>query len=132
MANYGSKDTIIELTDASAVYHDISAHVRTFNGIDVENLTQEVHGFGETWVKNLWTGMSKVNDITFEGFYSDTTNTPAQLYARGALRSLRVTWGGGKTTTTDVIMSKFSRDPKLGELTHYKMVLKPASDLVDA
>jgi hypothetical protein len=132
MAQHGSIDTIIELTDASAVYHDISVHVRTFNGIDVENLTQEVHGFGQSWVTNLWTGMSKVNDITFEGFYNDTTGTPAQLYARGALRSLRVTWGGGKTSTVDVIMSKFSRDPKLGELTHYKLVLKPASDMVDA
>ena len=129
---YGSKDTILELTDASAVYHDISAQVRTFNGVDVENLTQEVHGFGETWVKSLWTGMSKVNDITFEGFYNDTTDTPAQLYARGALRSLRVTWGGGKTTTTDVIMAKFSRDPKLGELTHYKMTLKTSGAPTEA
>jgi hypothetical protein len=132
MSVFGSKDLIIEVTDASAVYHDISVHVRTVSGIDVENMTQEVHGFGDTWVKNLWTGMSKVNDITLEGFYNDTTDTPAMLYARGALRSIRFTWGGGKTTTTDVIMSKFSRDPKLGELTHYKMTLKPASDLAEA
>jgi hypothetical protein len=132
MPRYGSKDLIIELTDASAVYQDISVHVRTVSGFDVENLTQEVHGFGQTWVTNLWTGMSKVADITLEGFYDDTTGTPATLYARGALRSLRFTWGGGATTTTDVILAKFSRDPKLGELTHYKLTLKPASDTVDA
>jgi hypothetical protein len=131
MANYSSQNVVIELKDSGGTYRDISQHVRTCNGIDIENLTTETHAFGDSWIENSWTGMSKVNDITLEGIYDDAANTPATLYSRGASRDFRITWGGGKQTYLTTIMAKFSRDPKLGELTHYKMVLKPASSLTE-
>lgn len=128
MANYGSSSLVIELSDSGDTLRDISQQVRTVNGVDIENMTTESHGFGDSWVENLWTGMSKIADITLEGFYNDASNTPATLYARGATRRIKFTWGGSKTTEVPVIMSKFSRDPKLGDLTHYKLTLKTSGE----
>jgi hypothetical protein len=54
MANYASKDTLIELTDGADALKDISAAVRTINGITIEALTQESHGFGKTWLESLF------------------------------------------------------------------------------
>jgi len=124
MSKYGSNSLKLELSDATDVLVDISHEVRTFNGIEIENLTTESHGFGDSWVENTWTGMKKLADITLEGFYDDASNTPVALYAAGALRRLKVTWGGGKSTEVPVMMAKFDRDPKLGDLTHYKIMLK--------
>jgi hypothetical protein len=126
MANYASKDTLIELTDGADALKDISAAVRTINGITIEALTQESNGFGKTWLESLTTGMAKVDPIQIDGFYDDAANTPSTLWARGASRRLRVTYGGGKSTTVPVIMQKFSRNPINGSLTSFSMTLLPS------
>lgn len=130
MAKYASKDTVIKLSDGVGggvgTLQDISQHVRSINGIEIESLSQESHAFGDSWVEVLGTGMSKVNPITIEGFYDDSANTPATLWGRGETRNLEVTYGGGKKSTVNVVMQKFSRTPVLGEITKYSMTLLPS------
>ncbi len=134
MANYASKHLKLELADSGDVLRDISSFVRSFNGIDIESMTQEGHAFLDTWVTNLFTGMSKVNAMTLEGFYNDAANTPVSLYARGASRRFQITWdaGGGpaaRVTLLTVLMQKFTRTPVLGELTKFSLTLLPASSV---
>lgn len=126
MANYGSNNTVIELADGSDVLQDISADVRQINGIDIEAMTQESHGFSKTWAEHKATGMSKIADVVISGFYDDAANKPRALFTRGASRRLKVTYGGGHSDLVTGIMVKFVPGVKLGALTEFSMTLRPS------
>jgi hypothetical protein len=131
MSNYASKDLKIELADASDVLVDISAAVRQINGFEVEAMTQESHGFGKSWVENLFNGMSKASPVQIDGFYDDAANTPSTLWVRGATRRFKLTYGGTKTSLVSVIMQKFNRNPVNGSLTNFSMTLLPTGAVTE-
>lgn len=139
MSRYGSPDLKIEISDGvegAGELQDVSADILDFNGIDLEAVTEESHGFGDDWVKHAFTGLSKGSDITIKGFYDDTTSTGTDaLFNRvGVQTELKVTWGGTKTTTVDVLIKSYKRQPSRGELTKFECVLmitgEPAEDEV--
>jgi hypothetical protein len=125
MANYGSKDLLIELQDAGAVYRDITQYVRSLNDVEIEALIEQSHSFGDAWAEFLYTGFAKANAITLQGIYDDAANTPYALFVRGASRNLRITWGGGHQTVFPSLMQKWARGPQLEKAHTYKLTLQP-------
>src|SRR4051812_33555550 len=108
MPNYGSKDLLIELKDGGGTYRDITNQVRKMGDFEVAALLEDSHGFGKAWKEFIYTGFNECKAFALEGLYNDdATVTPYALWAIGASRLFRVTWGGGHTSTCTVIMQSW-------------------------
>jgi len=132
MANYGSKDLTITLTDAGAVARDITQYVRTFNGLTIEALLEQMHAYGDQWEEWLFAGFKKAGALEIAGIYDDAANTPYALWSAGATRQMVITWGGGRTSTFSVLMQKWHRGPELEKAHKYSMTLQPSGAVVEA
>jgi hypothetical protein len=137
MTQYASKDLVITFTDSGATPRQITGagtdFVREINGLEVEALLQESHGFGKSWVENLFTGMKKGNPITISGFYNDVANGPDALFkAIGDSRTIVITWGAAKTSTATVLIQKYTRQPINGETHKYTVTLVPSGAVTEA
>lgn len=124
MTKYGSAEVKVEFGPTGSL-QDVSADILNIGGIDLQAETEEGHGFGEGWVKQLATGLKRGADITVQGFYDDTatTGTHAVFNCIGEARQLEVTYGGGKSTRMDVLVQSYRRIPARGELTKFEAVL---------
>lgn len=136
MAKYSSKDLIVEIdpTDAGAL-QDISQHVRSINGVETEYILEESHSFGDTWFEMLQTGLRKMNPVEIGGIYDDTASTAPNAIFNGThavTRTLKITWGGTKTTTVEVWIQKYTRSPELGGFTKYSVTLQPTGSVTEA
>jgi len=131
MSNYGSKDLKIELADAGAVLRDISQLVRAVNGASIEALVQDSHAFGDSWGEVLYTGFAKMGAVVLDGLYDDGANTPDALWSRGATRQLKFTWGSTKTTSFNVVMTKYDRSPEIEKAHKYQMTLTPTGAVTE-
>lgn len=133
---YGSPDLKIEIdgTDESGSdMINLSQYIDTINDVTIEAILQEGHGFGKTWVEQLWTKMKQCNAITVEGFYDDTaTSGPdAVLNAIGETRKVEITWGGSKKTSFAAVITSYGRTPTKNELTRYSCTLTPTGEVTE-
>ena len=127
MAKYGSPDLTIEVDNSGGTLVDISQYVDTINEFNVEAMLQEGTAFGESWVKQLYTGMRQAQPVTLEGFFDDTATTGPDVILNdiGSERSLKITWGSTNTDTVETIITNYAKLPTQGELTRYRCVLTP-------
>lgn len=139
MAKYGSNALVIEYDNSAGTTTDITQYVQELNGFDIEAMLEESHTFGDAWVEQLFTGVRKVGDITLKGIFDDAAaantvfNDPGNtLTAAGASRTLRVTWGGTKTSAVETIVKNYRRLPSRGALTKYELVLAPTGAVTEA
>ncbi len=136
MAQYGSNSVIIQFDDSGGTPRDMSNYIRSFNGFTLEALMQETHAFGDSWVESSPTGVNKAEDITISGYYDDTSSTGPNVVFNAVgnttTRTLTVTWGNSKTTSGEMRIVKYSRLPKLNELTGFSVVLRPTGTMTDA
>ena len=136
MAKYGSDvfKTEIDATDGGAL-QDMSQHVDTINGVNIERLMQESHTFGDSWVEHLYTGIRQAQDITLEGFYDDTASTGPDATFNGThavTRSVQLTYGGSKTSSFEAWIVGDERLAARGELQRYRVVLRPTGAVTEA
>ena len=134
---YGSPDLTIEVDstdETGSDMIDLSEYVDTINELNIEAMLQEGHGFGESWVKQLFTGVKQGNDLTLEGFYDDTaTSGPdAVLKAIGETRQVAITWGGTNKSTFSAVIKNYVRKPVRNELTKYSCTLAPSGEIEEA
>lgn len=135
MANYSSKDLVIEVDNASGgSLQNMSQYTREINGVKIAAILQESHSFGDTWFEALSTGIKKMEDITVRGFYDDTASTGpnASYIAIGETRTFKVTWGSTKTTSVETIILSYERLGKVGELTMYEAIFRPTGAVTEA
>lgn len=134
MAKYGSNSLVIEVDNSAGTLVNLSNYIDTINDVNVEALLQESTAFGDSWVENLFTGIKKMDPVTIEGFYDDTATTgpDAILNSLGDTRTLKITWGGSKTTTVETIITKYPRKAVRGELTRFSCELTPTGAVTEA
>lgn len=127
MAKYGSDDLKIEVDNSAGSLVDLSQYVTEIDVMDVEALLEESHTFGDSWGENLFTGLKKANPVTLSGFYDDTATTGPDviLNSLGDTRTLKITWGGTKTSSVEAIITNYRRTPTRGEHTKFEAVLTP-------
>ncbi len=125
MTKYGSDDVYISIDG-----NNISADVLEISPIDREALVEEAHGFGDTWIKSLATGLKRLADLTFKGWYDDTstTGTDALLNREGGSAQVYIRYGGAKSTTVPVIIKNYRRLLTRGELHKFEAVVTLAND----
>ena len=133
MGKFGSASVKISLTSASntTTLHDISQYVDEFNGVEIEALLQNSHAFGDAWEESLHVGVSKINPLTLSGFYDDAAATgPHALFGQtsqlGKKRTVEVDFGASDIVASTVVISKYARSAKRGELTRYQVELQPS------
>ncbi len=133
MTKYGSPSIVIEVDgtdDTGADMHDLSEYIDTINELNIEAMAQEGHGFGEDWVKQLFTGVKRGQPVTVEGFYDDESDGPDEvLNAPGDTRTVKLTWGGGKYSTFAGFISNYVRRPVRNELTRFTATLSPSGEV---
>ena len=140
MANYGPADLKVEYDNVGQSLVDISAHVLTINDIDVENLTEEIRPFGDSWDKHAAIGVGRMPVVELGGVYDDTAATGPDALFGGrvpegpatATRSLKLTWGSTKTTIVETILLTYRRTPDKNGLTRWTARLQPTGSVAEA
>lgn len=132
MALYGSPNFKFGITSASGstTIVDISGYIDTINGLKVNAMTQETHGFGDSWVEHTFTGVRSMDDITIGGFYNDAAATgPHALLGNttqvGASRAAETDYGSSVIQRVGVLIVSYQRTPTRNELTRFEAVLRP-------
>lgn len=139
MANYGSNAVVIsfDVSDGGSLT-DISQYVTSINGVSVEKLTEESTQFGDSWMEELQSGMSKMEPIVLEGFYNDASSpAPDAIFniasiVHAATRTFKCLYGGTKSTTVETWIRKYERLPSIGKLTRYRVTLNPTGSPTEA
>lgn len=137
MAKYGPDDLTIEVdADSGGSLTDVSAHVDTISGLSVEAIIEQSNTFGDTWVENLFTGVSRAGAVTLEGFYDDSDSSAdaktMYLNSSGETRSVRFTWGGSNTSAFEAIITNFTRTGTRDGNLRYSVTLTPTGAVTEA
>lgn len=138
MAKYGPASITVEYDNSGGTPVDISQHVLTINDVDVEELLEEVHSFGDDWEESLPIGIGRMAPITLGGIYDDAADGPDDLFAdripegpAANTRTLTITWGGSKTTSVETFLQMFKRQAARDGLTKFEVTLQPTADVTE-
>jgi hypothetical protein len=130
MAQYGFDDLVLKIDDANGDLTALTAYVTELSGFELEAVLEDGHTVGDSWTERVFTGLKKANDFDLKGFYDDTAAGPNALLPQvGEERSFQFTWGPGKTTDVQVLIKKWERSPKKGELTKFSASLQPSGQV---
>jgi hypothetical protein len=140
MANYGPANLIVEYDNSGGTPVVITAHVLSINDVEVEQFVEEVTALGASWQKHLPIGVGKLNPVELSGLFDDTAATsPDALFANRVpegpattTRTLKITWGGTKTTSVETHLISYVRTADKNGLTKYKVKLQPTGTVTEA
>ena len=135
MTQYGFASLKVEVDNAvGGDLADLSAYVLALNGVEIERILEEITPAGVGWEVWYPVGLGRCGAIEISGAYEDTaaTGPNAILNGPGETRSLQITWGSTKTTNCEVIIQKFARGVKKGELTTFTCTLQPTDIVSEA
>lgn len=117
----------------------MTAYVTSIGSVEIESLLEESHSFGDAWFESLATGVRRMSDVVLGGFFDDTSSTgPDAIWNAVAdgptatSRTLLITWGGSKTTSVEVLITKYSRTAVRNELTKFEVTLTPTGTVTEA
>ena len=136
MAKYGFDDFILTLDQAGGTTPTaLTSYITAINGVEIERIMEEITPAGAAWESWAAVGLGKCGAIEISGKYDDTATVgPDAMLLGGAdvIRTLLITWGGAKTTSCEVYISKYVRSPKKGELTAFSATLQPTGTITEA
>jgi hypothetical protein len=136
MAKYGASSYTISFGGTN-----ITAHVMSVNGFDVEAITEDSKSFGDSWAEVLPTGDKQASDRELQGFYDDAAGGPSAvllaaltaLTGPGVAASAVVeTWGGAKTSSYNAFCVKFTRGVTKNAITKYTATLRITGAVTEA
>lgn len=131
MTMYGSGSVVIELdgSDGGALA-DITQYIQGDVVPEIERLFEESDTFGDSWEEALLVGFRRMGNITLEGIY----NTTIDGYLNGThavSRTLKITYGGTKTTTVEVLIISYRRSLSRRRLHRFSATLKPTGAVTE-
>lgn len=136
MAEYSSKDVIVEVdATAGGALVNITAFVDQVNDLDREAITTEKTPYGATWPQHLYTGIRELKPLVIGGTYnSGASPAPNAVFCdkEGETRTVKVTLGGTKTVTAEMIIKRYKRMVKVKENTRWEVELLPTGAVVEA
>ncbi len=135
MTRYGFPALKVEFDNSSDALQDMSQYIMdTPPSWDREALIEEITAAGDSDEAHAKVGLNKVAPITMGGAFDDqaTTGPDAIFNAIGDTRSLKVTWGGTKTSEVETIITNYVRSAARGELTKFVVTLQPTGAVTEA
>jgi len=139
MANSSPSEVVVEYDNASDALQDISQYVLSINDFAIENASEEVHTFGDSWEEHLPIGIGKLAAIELSGLYDDTASVgPDALFIRATpeiptsnTRTLKFTWRTGKTSSVETYVTSYRRSADRNALTKYTVSLQPTGAVTE-
>jgi hypothetical protein len=111
----------------------------TFNGFEVENLTEQSDPFGVAAEEHTPTGKYRVSEIELSGLYDSKANTgPVALFGNrygegpGANTRTFTMQLGAANTSVETHLKSFKREASTGELSKFTVVLIPTGTVTEA
>jgi hypothetical protein len=138
MATYGSPDVKIEFDNASNVLVDMTAYCQKDISISRKANTVESTPYGATWAQHIASGMKSMDSFTFPVVYDDTATTGPEVIfynagaALGDTRTLKITYGGAKTTSVECIITGFAVKMSVGAFHQAEVTLQPTGTVTEA
>ena len=131
---YGSASVAITCDDGpGGTSRTITPYVTAINGIKLEAITETSTPFGQAYQSNLPTGVTKLDDITIEGFYDTTATVGPHVVFKtpdtdpnGGTRTFTFTPGDSKTMTVETYLKSYEVKTQTEKLSRYTAVLTPA------
>lgn len=134
MSKYGSHNFALSWAGT-----DMTAHIQSINGFDVEAPTEDAKPFGVQWDAVLPTGQKKASDIEVEGLYDDAAGGPSAVFLAAlpsgpttAPSAVVLTWGGSKTSSFNAYLVKFTRIATRNAITRYRATIRPTGTVTEA
>lgn len=140
MANSSPANIVIEYDNNADTLIDLSQYILSINDVDVEQVLEETHAFGDSWEEHKAVGIGRVPVIELQGLYDDTATVgPDALFANRipetpatATRTLKITWRSGKTTSVETRLVGYRRSADRGGLTKFTARLQPTGQVTEA
>lgn len=134
MAKYGSDDIVITFDEVGDSPTNMSAYGITINGWDREAIVEEITRFGNADAVFAAVGLNKASPIEIGGKYDDTGSVgpDAVFNLIGTTKTLKITWGGSKTTEVETIITHYKRIPSIGKLTEFVCTVQPTGAHTEA
>ena len=134
MAKHGSPTVVIEYDDGpGGTLRDVTAHVLSIGGIEIEQITEQTNPFGSDHEHHTPVGVQRVADIDIEGLEDDTptTGTVAVLGTpddspADATRTLRITPAAGRVFTIETRLAKAATNLANQALNRYRATIRQA------
>lgn len=118
---------------------DMTAHIQSVNGFDVESVTEDSQSFGDTWPEVLPTGNKRASDVEVEGLFDDAAGGPSAIFLAAlptapstAPSAVVMTWGGTKTSSYNAFCVKFTRIATRNQITRYRATIRPTGAVTEA
>ncbi len=134
MSKYGAKDFSISFGGTN-----ITPHVDTINGFDVEALTVDGKPLGTAWPTPVPTGDKQASDVEIGGLYDDAAGGPSAVLLAAlptgpstAASAVVLTWGGAKTSSFNAFCVKFTRQATKNQVTRYTATIRPTGTVTEA
>lgn len=135
MTRYGNPDLKVEFDNSSDALQDMSQYVMdTPPSFDREAITEDITASGDADEAHAKVGLNKVNTLDLGGAFDDqaATGPDAIFNAIGDTRTLKITWGGTKTSQVECIIKNYVRNAIRGELTKFVVTLQPTGAVTEA
>ena len=138
MAKYGSSSVTVTLDDSGGTARDLSQYIISLGGIKINAGMVESTGMGDSWKEHLSTGMRATDDITIEAWYDDAASTTDAVLgdvANGPAdqqKTLVVTYGASKTTTTEGWIVDYERVLERESLHIVRATFRPSGAATEA
>jgi hypothetical protein len=133
MTKYDSSNVKVEFDNSGGNLINMTSYVD--GNFELGNTVETVEStcFGDTWRAHL-AGLKDSGTITISGWYDDTATVgPDAIFnSLGSTRTLKVTWGGSKTSQQEVTITGYKRTASVGTLTRYEVTLLGAGALAEA
>lgn len=137
MATYGSPSVKIEFDNAGGTLVDMSAYCVKDFSINRKANTIDSTPYGQVWAQHIASGMKSMEPINFPIVYDDTATTGPEVIfynagaALGSTRTLKVTYGGSKTTSVECIITGFEVQISVGQFHAAVVTLQPTGAVTE-
>jgi len=138
MAKSTPSDIVVSYDDSNGNLQDISQYVQTLGGIEIENLIEETHTFGDAMEESTPVGIGKWGQVEIGGLYDDAAGGPNDLFnaalptsPNDPTRTLKVEWGNNHSTSVETILIKYTRQPDRSALTKFSATLQPVGNPIE-
>lgn len=137
MATYGSPSVKIEFDNASGTLVDMTAYCQKDISLNRKANTVDSTPYGSVWAQHIASGMKSMDAFTFPVVYDDAATTGPEVIfynggaALGATRTLKITYGGTKTTSVECIITGFNVKMSVGSFHQAEVSLQPTGTVTE-
>ena len=131
-------DIVVSYDDANGALTDISQFIQSVGGVELENLIEETHTFGDSYEESTPVGIARWAQIELSGLYDSGSGGPDELFnsqlptnPNTPLRTFKIEWGSNHSTTVETSLIKYVRSPDRSALTKFSATLAPSGPAIE-